>query len=35
MITECACTICECYVEVENGDVCLGCLHGVHPGELE
>ena len=36
MITECACKVCECYVEVEEGDtLCLGCLHGAHPGEVE
>ena len=29
----CACRTCECYVEAE--DVCLGCEHGVHPGEVE
>ena len=35
VITECSCTTCECYVEVEDGSVCLGCQHGVHPGEQE
>ena len=31
----CACKTCECYVEAEEGTVCLGCEHGVHPGEVE
>ena len=35
-VAECGCKTCECWEPCEpESDVCLGCQHNAHPGEVE